>query len=134
MTVISEPIENIAGADDKTAFLFGANLRENAAGTGFITDRWQRYTAVAGVLTTANLDPGLALVRIGGETRQVDIPDVGTSVRLFPLWEAGAPPPVNTTSFVVNGGGIARVQKITESAYAALITPDPETEYSVIPD
>ncbi|MFE7798991.1 hypothetical protein [Nocardia sp. NPDC057440] len=134
MTVISEHIENIAGADNTTAFLFGANLRESADGTTFITDRWQRYTATGGVLTTANLDPGPALVRIGGETRQIDIPDSGTAVRLWPLWEAAAPPPPITTNYVVNGGGIARVQKITVSAYAALVTPDPLTEYSLIPD
>jgi hypothetical protein len=68
-------------------------------------------------------------------TYPITIPDSATPVRLWPLIEAGLPiPPAQQASAVINGGGIARVQKITESAYAALITPDPETEYSVIPD
>lgn len=132
MTVISEPIESIAGADDATAFLFGANLRERADGMGFITDRWQRYTAVDGVLTTADLDHGPALVRIGGETRLVEIPDSGTAVRLWPIWEAGGQPTGDTTSFVVNGGGLRRVEVLTQSEFTALATPDPATFYVLL--
>ncbi|MFG1794118.1 hypothetical protein [Nocardia sp. NPDC049149] len=131
MTVISEPIENIAGADDTTAFLFGTRLRESADGTGFITDRWQRYTAVNGVLTTGNLDPGLALVRIGAEMRTVEIPNSGTAVRLWPIWDAGGVPTGDTTSFVVNGGGIRRIEALTQSEYTALSAPDPATFYVI---
>lgn len=136
MTVIIESVENIAGADDSTQFEFAsAVVRENAAGTGLITRAPLFLVAEDGVLTTPNLDPGATTVRIGQRSFNITIPDSNTPVRLMPLIEdelPTAPPQLGTA--VVNGGGIARVQKITESAYAALITPDPETEYSVIPD
>lgn len=135
MTVISEPISNIAGADNSTQFEFGqSHVRESDDGTRTITRKSEFIVAVGGILTTPNLDPGLCRLRIGNEVREITIPDSMTAVRLFPLWDAAGVPSGDTTDFVVNGGGISRVKKITVSGYAALITPDPETEYSVIPD
>lgn len=134
MTVISEPVAHIAGADDRTAFEFSSPiLRENDAGTGTVTRAPVHLVAEEGVLTTPDLDPGPATVRIGQIAYQIEIPDSVTAVRLWPLIEAGLPvPPEEEAAAVRNGGGIARAQRITESAYAALATPDPETLYLVV--
>ncbi|MGW3545909.1 hypothetical protein ACWDNI_35955 [Nocardia niigatensis] len=136
MTVISEPIKNIAGADNQTTFEFASLvLRASADGSGTITTAPMFVQAVSGVLTTPSLDPGPALVRIGPRAYQITVPASATPVRLWPLIEAGLPIPVAEEATAVrNGGGIARVQVVTVSQYAALTTPDPETEYSVIPD
>jgi hypothetical protein len=136
MTVFSEPIENIAGADNATVFSFTAGVpRESSSGTALITTRTVQYTPSAGVLTTGDLDPGPALVRVGsGPSVWIDIPDSGTPVRFWPVYEAGLPvPPTQEAAAVRNGGGIARMQRITATAYAALSTPDPETFYVVVP-
>lgn len=136
MTIISEPISDIAGADNTTQFEFSSVWdRASDDGTGFVTTRAVFLTAVDGVLTTPALDPGPAIVRIGQRSYSIVIPDSPTAVKLWPLVDAGldvSTPPQATA--VINGGGIARVERITESGYAALITPDPETEYSVVPD
>ncbi len=136
MTVFSEPIENIAGADNATVFTFTAGVpRESSDGTRLITPRTVQYTASAGVLTTADFDPGPALARIGsGPSVSIEIPDSGSPVRFWPVYEAGLPvPPDQEASAVRNGGGVARIQRITATAYAALSTPDPETFYVVVP-
>ncbi|MBF6189410.1 hypothetical protein [Nocardia farcinica] len=136
MTVISEPVASIAGADDFTAFEFAAVvLRENHAGTGLVTPRPVRLVASDGVLTTPELDPGPAIVRIGQRAYRIEIPDWPEPVRLMPLIEAGLPvQPSETASPVINAGGIRRVIDVTVSEYAALDPPDPDTLYIVFPD
>lgn len=135
MTVISEPVESIAGADNQTVFGFQSLVRESADGTGLITAALVTMQATGGVLTTPDLDPGPAVVSVGHRNFQIEIPDSGTAVRLWPLIQAGLPiPPSEEASAVRNGGGVARIQRITESAYLALATPDPETLYVVIED
>lgn len=134
MTVISEPIENIAGADNNTMFEFASTiLRESDDGTSLVTVHPVFLTAVDGVLTTPDMDPGPAHVRIGQRLYSIEIPDSGTPVRLWPLIEAGLPiPPTEEATAVRNGGGVARIQRITEAEYSALVTPDPETLYVVV--
>lgn len=134
MTVISEPVEDIGGADDNTQFEFSSPiLRESDDGLGLITRRPVRVVAEDGVLTTPELDPGPALVRIGGRAYDIEIPDSDTPVRLWPLIETGLPiPPEEEASAVVNGGGVARIQKLSQAAYDAIPTPDPETLYIVV--
>lgn len=136
MTVIAEPIENIAIADNTTAFMFTSHVvRQSDDGTKLITPRRQRYTAVDGVLVTDDLDAGPAAVQVGSRTFFIDIPESSGPVRLWPLIEAGLPiPPEQEASAVRNGGGVARMERITAAAYAALVTPDPETAYFVVPD
>lgn len=136
MTVISEPVDDIAGADSTTQFEFrSAVLRESDDGTSTVTTRPLFITPTSGVLTTPSMDPGPAFVRIGQRTYAIEIPDSGTPVRLWPLIEAGLPiPAAEEATAVRNGGGIARAQRITTSAYAALVTPDPETLYAVVED
>lgn len=136
MTVIAEPIENIAGADNTTAFVFTSYVvRESDDGTKLITARPQRYTATAGVLITDELDAGPATVTIDGRVYWIEIPVSASTVRLWPLIEAGLPvPPAQEATAVRNGGGVARIQRIAAAAYAALVTPDPETLYIVVPD
>jgi hypothetical protein len=136
MTVISEPVEDIAGADNATVFIFSSPVvRESDSGTGMITRRTQRYTSVAGVLSTGDLDPGPATVTICVTPYQITIPDSGSPVRLWPLVEVAMPvPPDEVAHAVINGGGIARAQRVTESEYAALIEPDEQTLYVQVPD
>lgn len=136
MTVIAEPIENIAGADNTSAFVFRSYVvRESDDGTSLVTTRTQRYTATDGVLITHNLDAGPAEVSIDGRPYWIVIPESASPVRLWPLIEAGLPvPPSQEATAVRNGGGISRIQRIGDSAYAALVTPDPETLYIVVPD
>lgn len=136
MTIISEPIAHIGGADDRTGFEFSSPIvRASDDGASTITRAPVHLVAVEGVLTTPDLDPGPCTVRIGQTAYQIEIPDSPTSVRLWPLIEAGLPVPAEEEAAAVrNGGGIARAQRITESAYAALVTPDPETLYLVVED
>ncbi|MGW4090024.1 phage upper tail fiber protein [Nocardia sp. NPDC004750] len=136
MTVISEDVADIAGADDTTQFEFSSPfVRESGAGGGLITTRARFFTAVNGVLTTPSLDPGPTIVRIGQATYHIEVPDSATPILLTPLLEAATPvPPADEAAAVRNGGGVARIQRITESAYLALTTPDPETLYVVLED
>ena len=39
---------------------------------------------------------------------------------------------LNVPDAVVNGGGVATIQKITQSAYDALDPPDPDTLYAIV--
>lgn len=135
MTVISEPIESIAGADNQTVFGFASLVRESFDGTGLVTAALVTMQAADGVLTTPDLDPGPAVVNVGQRHYEIEIPDSATPVRLWPLIHAGLPiPAAEEASAVRNGGGVARIQRITESAYLELLTPDPETLYVVIED
>lgn len=136
MTVISEPINTIGGADDNTQFEFSSpTVRASDDGTALITRRPVFCVAEDGVLTTPELDPGPCLVRFGGRGYEIEIPDSPTDVQLWPLIEAGLPvSPAEMATAVVNGGGVARAVRITESAYSALVTPDPETLYVVVED
>lgn len=86
---------------------------------------------VNGVLTSPNLVPGPAVVQVGNETYDIEIPDSAAPVQLWPLIDAGMPPPVNVPGFVRNAGGIARITRVTRDEYAALTNPDPETLYIV---
>lgn len=133
MTVISETVADIAGADDRTVFAFASAtpVRTAADGTGLITGRPVLLTATGGVLTTPGLDPGPAVVRVGPRSYSIDIPDSPTPILLSPLIEAGLPVVVDGIHAVVDGGGVRRIQRMTQAAYDALVTPDPETLYVI---
>ncbi|MFD7045152.1 hypothetical protein [Rhodococcus jostii] len=130
MTVISEPITTLAGVSDRTPVTFYVHtLRPTFAGVGIITPTRVQVLPEGGVLTTPDLDPGPATVSWGTKSYEITIPDEDDPVALWPLIDAGMPVPSNEAGFVRNVGGIARIARITESAYAALTTPDPETLY-----
>lgn len=131
MTVISEPIADIAGADNNTNFRFSVPiLRENDTGTGMVTTRVYQVQARNGILTTPDLDAGPATVEIGLKKHPIVIPDSPTPIRLWPLVQAGMPvPPTEEAAAVRNGGGITRAQALSLAAYQAIPTPDPETLY-----
>lgn len=136
MTVISEPIGSIAGADNSTTFeFFSSIVRASDDGTGLITRRPVFLTAVDGVLTTPDFDPGPATVRIGQRAYNITIPDSGTPVRLWPLVLAGlSVAPTEEASAVINGGGFAIGQVMTAVDYATLTsttTPDPGSMFFV---
>lgn len=134
MTVISEHVDNIAGADDGTVFVFASILlRDSDDGTSLITTTPTRVTPVAGVLTTPDLDPGPAYVRVGlSQSYRVDVPDSPTPIRLWPLIAVGLPvPPVEEATAVRNLGGIAGAKRVTLAEYQAMPTPDLATLFIV---
>jgi hypothetical protein len=137
VTVISDQIENIAGADNATTFTFYSPVvRDSDDGTALITTLTTAHLiATAGVLTTPDLDPGPATVRIGLHAFEIEIPDSPTPVRLWPLVEAGLPVSADqVSSAVINGGGARRIQVMTAAEYAALVaitTPDPGSIFFV---
>ena len=135
MTVISEPIGDIAGLGERQKVRFTVpTMRESADGTATVTTRTHEVSPVNGVLTTADLDPGPAKVSIGHDQYDIVIPASDTPIRLWPLIEAGSPPPPPDPEslFIRNSGGIRRAKILTQTAYAALVTPDPETFYIII--
>lgn len=136
MTVIQENVTSIAGIDNTTPFTFAAPvIRDNDGDTAFVTTAPTRLLPVGGVLTTPNLDPGPAVVRIGLRAYLIDIPDSSTPIRLWPLVLAGLPvPPAEEAAAVRNGGGVALIRVLTEAQYSALTSRDPETLYVVVPN
>lgn len=135
MTVtITQNMKDIAGVPDSGIVWFSqaGDPRSAEDASVMITTRRVSFTPVEGVLT-ATLEPGPAMVEIGARRYAIVVPDIDGM--LWPLIEAGLPiPQEQLPTAVINGGGIARAQKITESAFAALPYPDPETEYSVVAD
>ena len=133
VTVISEPISSIAGADDLTVFVFRSlRNRQSDDGTGFVTTRIETMQASGGVLTTPDMDPGPAAVKIGATEYKITIPDSDDPIRLWPLVEAGLPvPPAEEATAVRNGGGVRRIAVAELDDYLAMPTPDPETVYIV---
>lgn len=92
--------------------------------------------AATGAFTTPNLEPGRWRVRIVWSALEtpaeyeITIPSSTSTIRLWPLVDAAAPPPAATIpGFVRNAGGINRTQFISTTAYAALTAPDPTTLY-----
>lgn len=141
MTVLTANIRDIAGADDRTIFSFETpSVRASVSG-GVVTARQSRYLAAGGVLTTDDLEPGPAILRMSSgppTDYRITIPNSATPVQLWPLIDAATPPdsPEWATGFVRNAGGVARVQAMTESEYTALQSAgldDPDTVYFTIP-
>lgn len=133
MTVISEPVDNIAGADSRTTFEFATLLlRESADGTGTVTTAPYFVQATDGMLTTPDLDPGPAQVRIGQRVYRIEVPDSPDPIRLWPLIEAGLPvAPVEEAAAVRNGGGARRLEVDELADYEAIAVPDPETLFFI---
>lgn len=133
MTVISEPVADIGGADNNTVFTFSVPLlRESDTGLGLVTTRTLSVTAKAGILTTPDLDVGPAKVMVGLRAYGIEIPDSPTPIRLWPLIQAGLPiPPEQEVDAVRNLGGIRGEKTLELDDYLAIPTPDPETLYFV---
>ncbi|WP_280336596.1 hypothetical protein [Nocardia wallacei] len=135
MTVtITQDITDIAGVDDNSVIWFSQteDVRAAADGVTMISTRRISARPVSGTLTV-QLEPGPCRVEIGAAHYDIEVPDINGT--LLPLIEAsfGAAAATEPRA-VINAGGIARVKKVTESEYAALLNPDSETEYSVVPD
>ena len=133
MTVISEPIVDIAGLGARQRVRFTIpRIRESTDGSSTITTRTHEVLPVNGVLTTPDLDPGPAKVSIGLDEFDIVIPDSATPLRLWPLIDAVTDPPAPAaTGFVKDGGNIARIQALTQAEYNAMTTPDPGTLYII---
>ncbi|MCA1009010.1 hypothetical protein LCL87_25140 [Rhodococcus hoagii] len=133
MTILTGTVRDIGAYDDLTNFTFATpTVREDDSGDGIITTRKVRCQAAAGVLTTPNLEPGIAILTIQGDPRpyQITIPDSPTPVQLWPLIQAATPPDPGawTTGYVSNAGGIARVKAVPLTAYPGM-AKDPATVY-----
>lgn len=136
MTVITETIDTIAGADSNTTFAFASpTVRDSSGDNALITTTAIQVKPVDGVLTTPDLDPGPAVVTVGLQSFAITIPASGTPIRLWPLIEAALPvPPAQVAAAVVNGGGAARIQVLSADEYNALVastTPDPGSIFFV---
>jgi hypothetical protein len=135
MTIISESVSSIAGADSQTVFGFRSILdRRNHANTGMVTATRVTMQASAGVLTTPDLDPGETIVDVGSRTYRIIVPDSDTPVRLMPLIEEGLPvPPVQQARAVIAQGNVTTIEDVTESWWAS--QPHiPGTVYIILPD
>lgn len=135
MTVITSLVRDIAAADAATVFTFEVpRTRGGAAGTGIVTTRAHRYTSEHGLLTTDDLDPGPAILRLSGVPGEyrITIPDSTDPVQLWPLLDAATPPSDGEwgTGVVRNGGGVSRAVAVESPDYPGLVK-DPATIYFV---
>ncbi|MDV2477145.1 hypothetical protein F8M49_20710 [Rhodococcus zopfii] len=133
MTVLTTHVRDIAGADDATVFTFETPTVRGGADGGVVTVRSRRYTAEYGVLTTDDLEPGPAVLRLSGGMHvdyRITIPDSDVVVQLWPLIDAATPPDDTAwmTGFVRNAGGVARIQSVPAADYPGLVK-DPNTFY-----
>ncbi|MDV6274109.1 hypothetical protein R3Q06_11415 [Rhodococcus erythropolis] len=128
MTVLTGLIRDVAEFDNQSVFAFHVpELR--GSGDEVVTTRTYFVQAVDGELTTPDLSPGPATLTVRAKEYQIVIPESDTPLPIWPLIDAGMPPPVGLPGFVRNAGGIARIQRITIDDYAALPSKDPETLY-----
>lgn len=132
MTVtITQNITDISGITDNTQFYIyqAPDPRVGFDGTTMISTRRVVATPSAGMLTI-ELEPGPATVQFGTSFYHITVPD--TDAMLWPLIEASLPiPAAEEASAVHNAGGVARIQRMTETAYTALAVKDPNTLYVV---
>ena len=95
--------------------------------------------ASTGLFTSPVLDPGPYWVGIRWSRSNpthdiypIEVPAESGTFRLWPLIDAGAPPPpAASDGFIRNGGGISRQVRTTVAEFAATPSPDPETLYIV---
>lgn len=128
MTVLTGQIRDVAEFDDQSVFAFQIpEIRGD--GNEVVTTRTYFVQAVNGVLTTPDLSPGPATLTVRAKEYQILIPESGSPLPIWPVIDAGMPPPVGQPGFVRNAGGIARVQRTTIANYAAIPSKDPETLY-----
>lgn len=133
MTILTANVRDVAGADDNTIFTFEIPTVRGSADGGIATVRACRYTARFGVITTDDLEPGPAVLRISGDPSgayQITIPVSAEPVQLWPLIDAAVPPDEQSwsTGFVRNAGGVARIQAVHVDEYPGLVK-DPATFY-----
>ncbi|MGB3706749.1 hypothetical protein [Gordonia sp. (in: high G+C Gram-positive bacteria)] len=135
MTIIHDRLEDVAGEGfDQSVTFTIPRIREAADGSAIVTEERHRFNVTDGELITTDLDPGPATVRITGHSvpYKIVIPPSGSSVRLWPLIDAGMPAPqTGTPGFVRNGGGVSRTQAVTSTEYAAMVL-DPATLYVIV--
>jgi hypothetical protein len=128
VTVLTGQIRDVAEFDDQSVFAFQIpEIRGD--GNEVVTTRTYFVQAVNGVLTTPDLSPGPATLTVRAKEYQILIPESGSPLPIWPLIDAGMPPPVGQPGFVRNAGGIARIQRTTVANYAAIPSKDPETLY-----
>lgn len=135
MTVISESVSTITGADAKTMFVFSTNI-VRVDGHLLTPVRKSFVPSPAGLLTTTSLEPGEAIVWIGSRGGFViNIPDSPTSILLSPLIAENLPAPdVEEALAVKNFGGATSIKVMTAAQYATLTastTPNPGSIFLV---
>ena len=93
--------------------------------------------ATTGLFTSPVLDPGPYWVGIRWsrsnpthDVYPIEVPAESGTFRLWPLIDAGAPPPEpGALGFIRNGGSIQRAEDLTIAEYAAIPEKDPATLY-----
>lgn len=132
MTILIANIRDVAGIDDRTTFTFEIPIVRGSTTGGVVTSRQSSYRAADGVLTTDDLEPGPAVLRISGTPIDfhITIPADSDPVQLWPLIDAATPPDGTAwmTGFVRNAGGVARIQAVHVDEYPGLVK-DPATFY-----
>ena len=137
MTVLITRPEDVAHYVDPDKPLIFASRNIRGADNGFITVvpwRHDVYPDANGLVQTPDLHPGAATVSISGKKYDIVIPDSEEDVPLWPLIDAGMPPPPDpsATMFIRNAGGARRIQIVTQAEYNSIPVPDPETLYGFI--
>ena len=132
MSVITEDfrrLDGVAPFPDDLAFVYFTvpRRRENAAGTWVVVPVEVKCRLVAGKLTSPNLDPGEATVRIGphGPTYKIIIP--ATDARLWDLiemYETPDPPVVSLVKQYLEDTKEARDQALAAAEGVADIAED----------
>ncbi|MFE5789550.1 collagen-like domain-containing protein [Rhodococcus erythropolis] len=128
MTVITEDFRRLDGvapfpADLAFVYFTVPRRRENAAGTWVVVPVEVKCRLVAGKLTSPNLDPGEATVRIGphGPTYKIIIP--ATDARLWDLiemYEPADPPIVSLAKQYLD-----ETERVRDDALGIVATPGP---------
>ncbi|MEA1796976.1 hypothetical protein [Rhodococcus qingshengii] len=131
MTVLTGQIRDVAEFDDQSVFAFRIpEIRGD--GNEVVTTRTYFVQAVNGVLTTPDLSPGPATLTVRAKEYQILIPESGSPLPIWPLIDAGMPPPEpGALGFVRDGGGVTRIQALTQNEYAVLDNPDPATLFII---
>jgi hypothetical protein len=130
---ITQNMQDIAGVPDNGVVWFSQaeDPREAADGSTLVTTRRVSAKPAGGVLTV-ELEPGPAVVELGGRRYPIEVPDMDGP--LLPLILAGLPEaPAPGSEFVRNFGGLSGAKVVSDSWFSA--NPhDPTTLYVTLPD
>lgn len=131
MAVIADSILDIGHQRAVRTITFAAKrIRLDDDGAGVIIPYAHTVEVLPnGSFVSPDLDPGPAVVTIGSESYDINVPDGGGTVALWPLIDAQLPTPPTGDQWVRNAGGVDRVLWMPEAEYQALPERDRNTTY-----